>query len=140
MDRKQDIQELVEGFKTIQRHLTSLVREASDESITQVQWQVILFVAGNKRSNVRDLHKALRITSSAATQLVNTLEEKGLVFRRQHPEDGRVSLLVLSQKAEVAVRKMKQRRIRKLNSLLSKLTDEEISTYLGLHRKLIERI
>ncbi len=53
--------------------------------------------------SIRALADGLGVTSSAATQLVDTLSAKGLVLSTPHPTDGRSRVIRLSRKARLEV-------------------------------------
>lgn len=54
---------------------------------------------------VNTLGKRVLLTSGSITTAVDRLEERGLVLRRQSPEDGRVCLVRLSAKGKRAIEK-----------------------------------
>jgi len=89
---------------------------------------------------IGDVKKALGISSSAATQLANNLEEKGHVIRTPLSTDARASVLVLSSDSKKKFEHMRTKKLKEFTKLFDVFTDDEFSTYVQLQAKLTKSI
>lgn len=96
-----------------------------------------MFIEERGESTVKDVAKALGITSSAATQLVDGLVSSGYVNRKTDEEDRRAVALTLSKKTKEHVNKMKKQGIQKFLTLFKVLNDKEFNQYLELNKKIV---
>lgn len=109
-------------------------------AITPSQGFVLRFVADNNAVNVKSVAQALHITSSAATQLVDGLVDKGYLFRKNNSDDRRVITLSLSEKAKRLFKEFKEQGMEKMTELFDVLTDEELAQYAALNKKIADAI
>lgn len=104
--------------------------------ITFSQLVALEFIGRNQKSSIDEISKAMRISSSAATQLVNCLIEKKFVSRKIGLADKRFSSVELSAKAKKLFSFIKKIKIMKLKKLFSDFTDKELKTFVSLMKKL----
>lgn len=104
------------------------------------QCMVLQTVKQHPDINVKEVASALGITSSAATQLIDTLVQKGYLKRKFNTEDRRIRTLVLSEKSNKQIQKMKIEILEKLTVLFHEFSDEELHTFAELNKKLIKNI
>jgi DNA-binding MarR family transcriptional regulator len=136
--RKQKVEELLADLQSLKRAMTFRMAGSTDiPRITPSQWGVLMFIEERGESTVKDVAKALGITSSAATQLVDGLVSNGYVARETHAEDRRVVTLTLSKKTKAQVDKMKKQGIQKFLRLFEVLNDKEFNQYLALNSKIV---
>ncbi len=114
------------------------MKNAKNAAITPSQGFVLRFVARCGSANVKTIAQALHISSSAATQLVDGLVDKGYVTRTEDPADSRVTVLSISAKAKETFKKFKEESLRSMAQMFDALTDEELAQYAELNRKLME--
>ncbi len=108
------------------------------EKMTGMHGWIIGFLYENRDRDLfqRDLEAEFRIRRSTATNLLNTMEQNGLVRRESVAHDGRLKRLVLTEKA-VALHEVVASDIDNLEArLISGLTKEEQNTFLVLTEKL----
>jgi DNA-binding MarR family transcriptional regulator len=108
--------------------------------VTPSQGFVLHFVAEHEAANVKAIARALNISSSAATQLIAGLEEKGYVVRQTSPNDRRAISLSLSDKAKKLFKEFKEQRLKKMIEVFEALSDEELAQYSALNKKIAESI
>jgi len=136
--RKQKIELLMADFQSLKRAMAfQMARSASIPRITPSQWGALMFIEARGESTVKDVAKALSITSSAATQLVDGLVSSGYVARETHAKDRRAVALTLSKKTKAQVDKMKRQSIQKFLKFFEVLNDKEFNQYLALNKKII---
>jgi MarR family 2-MHQ and catechol resistance regulon transcriptional repressor len=83
--------------------------------------------------------QALNITSSATTQLVDGLVEKGYLIRRVDSKDKRITSLLLSLKAKKLFKEFEEKSLQKMTTLFDVFTYEGLSEYAFWHKKLTEK-
>jgi DNA-binding MarR family transcriptional regulator len=67
--------------------------------LTRAQWQVLAYLERNEGINQAGLAELMEIMPITLARLLDKMEERGLVERRQHPTDRRAWLLYLTPKA-----------------------------------------
>ena len=140
-NRKQKIEELMENFQSPKRtmvfHATPSMKIPR---ITPSQWGVLMFALQRGESTVKDVAKALGITSSAATQLIDGLVVNGYVTRGELTEDRRKVTLTLSNKTKKQVEKMKKQALQKFLKFFEVLNDKEFDQYILFNKKIVEKL
>jgi DNA-binding MarR family transcriptional regulator len=140
-NRKQKIEELMENFQSLKRtmvfHATPSMKIPR---ITPSQWGVLRFVLQRGESTVKDVAKALGITSSAATQLIDGLVINGYVTRGELTEDRRKVTLTLSNKTKKQVEKMKKQALQKFLKFFEVLNDKEFDQYILFNKKIVKKL
>ena len=140
IDRKQKIGELLEGMRSLRRSMTFRgIGSPAMPRITPSQWGVLMLIEQRGEISVKEAATALRISSSASTQLVDGLVKSNYVERETHTEDRRAVVLTLSKKMKKQVEKMKGQMIQKFLEVFEVLTDKEFNQYCSLHRKILQR-
>lgn len=76
--------------------------------------------------SVQELGNALNFTKSGATRIVNRLEEKGYVLRKNSPIDGRVCCVTITDKGEDILSRIMKKYILYLENLLKEFEPEKI--------------
>jgi len=105
------------------------------------QWMVIhLLDKHNNCLGIKELSRMLGISSSAATQLVDTLVKKGYLIREINPEDRRALRIQITKETRERLEIGKIETFGKLYTLFNVLTDEELLQYCQLTRKIVENI
>ena len=140
MNRSKNVEEIVEGFKLMRQHLRGSSCSVSELPLTHSQWLALMVIGRGHLVTIGDVKKALGISSSAATQLANNLEEKGHVIRTPLSTDARASVLVLSSDSKKKFEHMRTKKLKEFTKLFDVFTDDEFSTYVQLLAKLTKSI
>ena len=139
-NRKQKIKELVGSFHSLKRMMT--IRAPLDMKIFRItpsQWNALMIIEQREESAIKDVAKALSITSSATTQLIDGLVTSGYVTRKEQATDRRKVVLTLSNKTKKQVEKMKNQGIEQFLEFFKVLNDNEFNQYILLNKKIVER-
>jgi MarR family transcriptional regulator, transcriptional regulator for hemolysin len=67
--------------------------------LTRSQWQVLAYLARNEGIHQGGLAELLEIEPITLVRILDKIEARGLIERRQHPKDRRVWQLFLTEKA-----------------------------------------
>lgn len=103
---------------------------------TRAQLGILFTVAQCKSVSIKDLAEQFGMTSSAATQLVDSLEEHKLIVREEDKDDRRRIRLALTAKAKKLLQATRRQRMKSLTKVLEPLTDAELKQLASLQQKL----
>ena len=92
-------------------------------------------VAGLK---LREIADRLRIAPRSATEVIDGLEERGLVTRVPHPRDRRATLVVLTDDGRQLFQELRAHRQRSSEEFFAVLDETDRRELSRLHDKLIE--
>ena len=84
----------------------------------------------------QELADQLHKDKNSVTKLVDAIERKGFVIRRQNKSDRRSNTLVLTEKAENLKAEAKQKGIDILDQMLEGISEDELRAFLTTLRKL----
>ncbi|MBB5572568.1 MULTISPECIES: MarR family winged helix-turn-helix transcriptional regulator [Rhizobium] len=74
-------------------------QRAKDMGLTRSQWQTLAYLSNNEGIHQAGLAEMLEIEPITLVRILDKLGERGLVERRQHPNDRRSWLLYLREEA-----------------------------------------
>lgn len=139
-NREDKVEELLENFRALKHHM-AFHSGASGKMprITPSQWGALMLIEQRGESALKDVAKALSITSSAATQLVDGLVDSGYVLRKISTKDHRAVTLTLSKETKIQIGKMKKQALEKFLNFFEVLDDKELDQYLLLNKKVVKR-
>jgi DNA-binding MarR family transcriptional regulator len=139
MNRKAQIERLLEDLGSLRHSMTFRgAATAKAPRITPAQWGVILLIHKCAGTSVKDVAEALRISSSAATQLVDGLVRSGYVVRKERAKDRRTRSLTLSARTRGHVEKMRKEVLAQFQKVFTVLNDAELEQYAALTKKISE--
>ena len=136
MNREKEIGEILAWFQHIKRQIGCQVRQSG---LTHAQW-IALSVIREKEGGIKKIAEVLGVSSSAATQLVDDLEDNKFVIRETSKDDKRVLVISLTEKAQKQFADMQRERIRAFSVFFDALDAEEFAQYVALNKKIISRI
>lgn len=140
-NRRKQVEEIVESFYAIKHKLSAEMHFYFDKvHVTHSQWLVLHIVKKQKNISIKDLADLLEITSSAATQLVDGLVNKGLLVRKSNPDDRRALELELSEKSKEQFESIKSKSLKTLASFFNILDNDELSKYWELNNKIAGKV
>jgi DNA-binding MarR family transcriptional regulator len=140
-DRRKLIEKSVENIYAIRKKIVGEMHlHFGTMQITHSQWVVLHLVKKNADISIKDIAGLLGITSSATTQIVNTLVNKGCLFRKRNPDDRRVLKVALTEKSTTQLDSVKNKSFDTLSSLFDVLDDDELLKYCVLSSKITGNI
>lgn len=135
-NRRRLIETIFENFYAIRQKIASELNLSFDEmQLTYSQWLVLNLVRKNKSINIKDLAELLDITSSAATQIVDGLVNKGLLSRKRSKTDRRVLEITLLKKSINQFR----RGMNKISPIFDVLDDDELLKFCELNSRIASK-
>jgi DNA-binding MarR family transcriptional regulator len=136
-DRRKLIEKSIESIYAIRDRIVSeLHLSLGALQITHSQWIVLRHIKRNGSISIKNLAGLLGTSSSATTQIVDSLVIKELLFRKRNPDDRRVLKVALTEKSIVQFDSVKNKNLTTLSSLFDILNDEELMKYCELSSKI----
>ncbi|MFC0216009.1 MarR family winged helix-turn-helix transcriptional regulator [Paenibacillus chartarius] len=110
---------------------------ATNNDCRRTEARILLMLSdhGDNGLKVSELGKLMRVTSPFVTQLVNQLEARGLVIRRQDPQDGRIVRIVPTPSGLDEAKELKRIFYRRFTDLVEELGEDEARTLTQLLNK-----
>lgn len=102
--------------------------QRTDESITLTQLSALYTLGACRAMTPSELAASERVRPPSMTRVIASLEEDGLVTRRQHPTDGRQSIIEPTRAGLDLLHEEVSARERWLDKRLAELTGDERET------------
>ena len=119
----------------LKQFLSAKLRE-TDVPLTPEQFMLIDLLWNQGEMSQQELADMMQKDKNSVTKLVDAIEKKGFVIRRQNPHDRRSNTLVLTEKALALKPIAKQKGISILDLMLEGIKEEELRSFLTTLRKL----
>ena len=139
-------QELIDRLVAVQAPLRRRLLDAMEpglrsvgpefEGITVHQLEVLRRLLEGEEMTMTEVAQVLCVGPSGATQIVDRLEQRGLVTRERDAADRRVQRVAPTERARAAGSMFAARFRPALGSLVSVLDDEELRMYVELSERL----
>jgi MarR family transcriptional regulator, 2-MHQ and catechol-resistance regulon repressor len=125
---------LLRAEAAVRRRLTAEL-EREGVSATGFTVLVVLTTAGGELE-LRTLRARLRTSKANATEVVTTLEARGLVVRRRLQSDRRAASVAVTQRGEELVERLFPEHTRRVADAFATLDDDEKRSLTNICRKL----
>lgn len=133
---------------TVELHLTgcklkqfiAAMFRKSGLPLTPEQFMLIDLLWNQGEMSQQQLADQLQKDKNSVTKLVDAIEKKGLVVRRQNAQDRRSNTIVLTEKAEILKPGAKEKGISVLDQMLQGIDEKELRAFLSTLRKLNENM
>lgn len=119
----------------LKQYLASRLRQ-QNVPLTPEQFLLIDLLWNNGEMSQQQLADQLHKDKNSVTKLVDAIERKGFVVRRQNKLDRRSNTLVLTEKANQLKPGAKQKGISILEEMLEGISEEELRVFLTILHKL----
>ena len=104
--------------------------------LTPEQFMLIDILWNQGEMTQQQLADQLQKDKNSVTKLVDAIEKKGFVVRKQNPHDRRANTLILTEKANELKPGAKQKGISILDQILEGISEDELRSFLSTLRKL----
>ncbi|MDB5188294.1 MAG: DNA-binding transcriptional regulator, MarR family [Candidatus Kaiserbacteria bacterium] len=139
--RKTQIEGLVDNFQCIKRAMGySPGKDGTAPKVTGSQWTVLVLLSRKPDLSIKEVAAFMSISSSAATQLVESLVQAKHIIRAEDTTDRRAVSLNLSRNMADKIVLMKKDAVERLMKVYSVLTDEELDRYVELNNKIAKNL
>ena len=119
----------------LKQHIATMLRQ-QDVPLTPEQFMLIDLLWNQGEMTQQQLADQLQKDKNSVTKLVDAIEKKGFVVRKQNPHDRRANTLVLTEKANELKPGAKQKGISILDQILEGISEDELRSFLSTLRKL----
>jgi DNA-binding MarR family transcriptional regulator len=141
MKRQEIIQALLQNMEAIGKAMMSRKIEKPMSSMpTHAQLGILLVVLYQGPQSIKNLADKFRMTSSAATQLVNGLVQDRLLTRVEDKKDRRQIHVEMTAKGKRTLAIAKKQREKNMLEIFQPLTDTELMQLEKIQRKITERL
>ena len=107
-----------------------------DVPLTPEQFMLIDLLWNEGEMTQQQLADQMQKDKNSVTKLVDAIERKGFVIRKQNEHDRRANTLVLTEKANQLKPGAKQKGISILDQMLEGISEEELHSFLSTLQKL----
>ena len=137
MKRSQIITSIMEDMGALKRAIHA---RSPKHGPTHAQMGILFMLTCSGPQSLKEIAAHLRVTPSAATQLVNGLVKEKLLTRTEDAEDRRKIVLALTTHGQQELEKAKKVHCASLVELFQPLTDVELLEWQELQRKIIQHL
>lgn len=109
-------------------------------TITQARIMKYIFENNSKDIYQKDLEKALNLRRATVSEVLATMERKGLIIRSENPNDARSKKIELAQLDNNKKRKIKEQMQQLEQALTQDISKEELLTFSLVLRKMQNNI
>ena len=109
-------------------------------NLTVAQLKCLHFIYFGGTTNLIKLAKALDVTPSNVTVIVNRLVTQELVSREENPEDRRAYILSMTKKGTALIEGLQESGVKRTVSVLNKLSAKELEALQTGFRALVREV
>jgi len=124
------IDQFLNNWQTINRHLRKGLLTEGNEGITRLQWVLLRHVSREETCTIGNLAEKFGVRPSTISQMVDRLEKSGLIRRMSDSNDARIRLVELTEKGQELILSMKSKWSKRLTEGLSRFTNDEQKNFL----------
>lgn len=140
--RKELVQQFFETLSATHRllgngHGSYGAEERGAKERRKPQTELLYILSRAKEMTIKQIAAAMYITSSAATQMVETLVKEGLLQRSDDPKDRRVVIVRLTSQGKTHFNNFKKSHLSQIDQALRKLSNEDLKQAIRIRRKII---
>lgn len=131
-----DKHDLIRKVIRFQDNINQMIMEYSSESwlsldLTIAQLKSLIFICNREQTNFRELSRALDVTPSVVTGIVDRLVLHGMVNRTSSVEDRRIQWLTVTDKGKGILENIRQKNIGEITQILESLSHEDLSSLVN---------
>jgi len=128
MIKQELIKSIIENQRVLNRYLSQYEPDIwLDLNLTIAQVKSLFYLANHDDVNFRTLAKALKVTPSNVTGIIDRLSEQDLVIRESNPADRRMLMLKLTARGQKLIASLRERRVTKFQVILNGLSEKELA-------------
>ena len=119
----------------VKKYMAAMLRQQG-VPLTPEQFMLIDLLWNHGEMTQQELADMMQKDKNSVTSLVDAIERKGFVVRRQNKTDRRSNTLVLTEKAELLKPGAKEKGISILDKILEGISEDELRAFLTTLHKL----
>jgi DNA-binding MarR family transcriptional regulator len=134
MSREDQIQKIIENIARCQR--PSNAADWQRIGLSHAQVGMLYMLHFHKQLRVKQVADYLGITKSAASQMLDSLTDKGLVIRQPDTADRRIIRFSLSAKGTQSLKKLTKLKFSGMRSRLEALPSDDLAALAAISNKM----
>lgn len=136
---------IINDFITTTQEIQKLMEKRScisyeEKVVPRLQFFAMKYISKNPNITVGELADVLMISSGSIAQLIERLTSKGWIKKEVDKKDKRIFHISLTSKGEKEVLKMEKIFLKKITSMLSLISEEDLKQMLETFKKLLEKL
>ncbi len=138
MDIDELARQIMSAFRNMSKHHTKYHTKADTK---RSEMSVLTVLEGGAKENglmITEISKILNLPPSAVTPVINRLEERNLIIRKNSPVDRRIVLVELTDRGHEFFKKRQEFFFRKAVQLCNYLGEEDAREFVRLFKKASE--
>ncbi len=125
--------DLIEGIIELQRKVDRARRQYQLDvwmglPLTIAQLKSLFFISNQGSTNLGNLARALGVTPSNVTGIVDRLVEQNMVSRKENPENRRMLSLRVTATGEELIASLRERKRGYMSEALARMNEDELAT------------
>jgi DNA-binding MarR family transcriptional regulator len=142
MKREELLSRLYENMNATKRLMHGRLHALTgDCPISRSQMELLFTLKHmDKHPSPKQLAAHMHLTPGAISQLIDGLDEQGLIVREINPADRRTQTLHVSTSGLAVIHGIEKRRHEVMHQVMQSLTTEELQVLLRVQEKLAERL
>jgi DNA-binding MarR family transcriptional regulator len=132
--------ELIRALTESISEIPEMIDRVHELGLNRNHLRILHEIGSQGDQTMSDLARAIRLSDSSATILVDQLVKKDLALRNRSDEDRRVVRVGITAAGREVMEAQTRAFISFALGVLATLGDEERETYLSLHRKIVDSI
>lgn len=137
MNREDLIQEIIESSGQLKKLALADRAKLEDLQLSRAQLELIHVLHSHESVNVKQAAEILGVSTSAVSQIADSLLAEGYAERQNDVRDRRVIYLSLTPKGRAAIRSLRSHLTSGFRAALKTLSDEELAQLGRIYKKLV---
>ena len=108
--------------------------------VPRLQFFALKYISQNSGLTVGELADVLMMSSSSIAQLIERLINKGWIKKVEDKDDRRIFHILLTDKGEKEVVKMDEVFFKKMSSMLSLISEQDVKEILRIQKNLLKEL
>lgn len=138
MNREDCIQEIIEYSGRLKKLALSDRAKLEDLQLSRAQLELVHVLHSHESVNVKQAANILGVSTSAVSQIADSLLAEGYAARQGDPNDRRVIYLSLTPKGQAAIRNLRNIMHSGFRAALKSLSDDELKQFSRIYKKLVD--
>lgn len=139
MDREQVLGEITENAGQIWKLMFNCDHQSIHAGLpTRAQFGILFMVARHGQQNIKQIAVNFGISSSAITQIVDTLVNDGYLLRRADDADRRKICIDITEEGKKILTEAKKLRLKRMRAMFEAISDEELGQLNSIYTKIID--
>jgi DNA-binding MarR family transcriptional regulator len=138
MSREDYIQEIIESSSRLKRLALTDRSKLGDLNLSRAQLELIHLLFFHEQLGVKEAASLIGVSTSAVSQLADSLAAEFYVSREAGPEDRRQIRLSLTSRGKNVIKTLRKNLSSGFRATLDTLDDKEIETLSKIYKKMVD--